>query len=115
MQVAQQPRFWLFLVSGPLWQRRRLFFLVRHALGCELFLVCQMRSCSSGAISLEDPRIMEKTPLAQLGWEWNWRRQLFEIPCADGSSIVLTPPEMLQLGVHVVLEGTKLMTEQPWQ
>ena len=58
---------------------------------------------------------MEKTPLAQLGWEWNWRRQLFEIPCADGSSIVLTPPEMVQLGVHVVLEGTKLMTEQPWQ
>jgi hypothetical protein len=58
---------------------------------------------------------MKKTRLSELGWQWNWRSQEFEIPCADGSSIVLTPPEMVQLGVHVVLEGTKLMTEQPWQ
>jgi hypothetical protein len=58
---------------------------------------------------------MKKTPLSELDWEWNWRRQEFEIPCADGSSIILTPPEMIQLGVNLILEGTKLMNEQPWQ
>jgi hypothetical protein len=56
---------------------------------------------------------MQKTQLSRLGWEWNWRSQEFVIPRADGSHICLTPPELIQLGLLLILEGTKLMDGQP--
>lgn len=41
--------------------------------------------------------------------------RMFEIPCGEGSPVILTAQELIELGVELVLEGTRVMTERRWQ
>ena len=51
----------------------------------------------------------------KIGCEWSNRRRMFEIHGSDGSPVALTPQELVELGVELVMEGTKAMTEKRWQ
>ena len=41
--------------------------------------------------------------------------RMFEIPCGEGAPVNLTAHELVELGVELVLEGTRVMRERRWQ
>jgi hypothetical protein len=51
----------------------------------------------------------------KIGCDWNQRMRMFEIACAEGPPVNLTPHELIELGVELVLEGARAMTERRWQ
>ncbi len=48
----------------------------------------------------------------KIGCEWNFRRRTFEIQGAEGPPVALTPQELVELGMELVMEGTKAMTAE---
>lgn len=62
-------------------------------------------------------RIVLGNQIDKLGCAWNYRRRTFEITCGSdgGPTLELSPPELIELGVELVLEGNKAMTERRWQ
>jgi hypothetical protein len=59
-------------------------------------------------------RLVTGNQIDKIGCEWNNRRRTFEIHCSEGPPLALTPHELVELGVELVMEGTKAMTEKRW-
>lgn len=60
-------------------------------------------------------RALAGRQIDKIGCAWNQRMRMFEIPCGEGPPVNLTAYELIELGVELVLEGTRVMTERRWQ
>lgn len=60
--------------------------------------------------------ILSGKQLEKVGCTWNYRRRTFEITCNDGGpTICLTPAELIELGVELVIAANQAMTQRRWQ
>ena len=50
----------------------------------------------------------------KLGCEWNQKQRLFLLADGEGPPVLLTPKELIELGVELVMMGSEAMTEKRW-
>jgi hypothetical protein len=60
-------------------------------------------------------RYVTRNQIDKIRCDWNQRMRMFEVASAEGLPVNLTARELIELGIELVLEGTRAMTERRWQ
>jgi hypothetical protein len=50
----------------------------------------------------------------RLGCDWDQRQRVFRLADGEGPPLALTAPELIELGVELVMLGTRAMVERRW-
>jgi hypothetical protein len=50
----------------------------------------------------------------KLGCDWDQRQRVFRLADGEGPPLELTAPELIELGVELVMLGTRAMQERRW-
>ena len=50
----------------------------------------------------------------RLGCDWDQRQRVFRLADSEGPPLELTAPELIELGVELVMLGARAMVERRW-